>query len=105
MVCVVFVAFSEFDPTIIRSGFKKSLTANPSLKNSGFDTNYIKINICFFFNTSNNLFYSTYRNYTFPYNYLIISINLPISFAAFKTYDKSAEPSPSSGVGKASKII
>ena len=31
------IALSLLEPTTIRSGFKKSSTANPSLKNSGFD--------------------------------------------------------------------
>ena len=35
---ISFVARSLLDPTTIRSGFKKSSTAKPSLKNSGLET-------------------------------------------------------------------
>ena len=44
---ISFVARSLLDPTTIRSGFKKSSTANPSLKNSGFETTSNSTFACF----------------------------------------------------------
>jgi len=41
------VAFFELDPITMRSGFKKSSTANPSRKNSGFDTTSKSTFACF----------------------------------------------------------
>ena len=101
---ITFRASDDVVPITTRSGFMKSSTATPSLKNSGFDT------------TSNTTFalaeifaltlsavptgtvlLSTITVYSFK--------SEPNSPATPSMYFKSAEPSSPGGVGRARKMI
>ena len=89
---------------IILSGFKKSSTAKPSLKNSGLETtskstlvSFAMVSLTLSAVPTGTVLLSTITLYSFK--------SFPISLAAPKTYDKSADPSSSSGVGSAKNMI
>ena len=87
-----------------RSGFIKSSTAIPSLKNSGLEAT-----------SKSTLEFARIRFDTFsavPTGTVLLSIitvysfsNGPMSSATLRIYFRSAEPSSPGGVGKAKKII
>ena len=101
---MIFLAFSLFVPITTRSGFIKSSTANPSLKNSGLD---ITSNSHIAFSATAARTFSAVPTGTVLLLIMILYsvIIFPNCFATPSTYDKSAEPSSPGGVGNARKII
>ena len=101
-------ASSDFAPITILSGFIKSSTAKPSLKNSGFETTSKFLTPCFA--------KMSVTDFEVPTGtVLLLTITLkslspfsfsssPIFSATPKTCLRSAEPSSPCGVGKHKKI-
>ena len=97
-------ALSDSVPITTRSGFIKSSTATPSLKNSGFETTSNKSGETF-------LAIAWCTSSEVPTGTVLLSIitvysviSGPKSLATCKMYFKSAEPFSPGGVGKARKI-
>ena len=97
-------AFSDSVPITTRSGFIKSSTATPSLKNSGFETTSNKSGDTF-------LAIAWCTSSEVPTGTVLLSmitvysvIRGPKSLATCKMYFKSADPFSPGGVGSARKI-
>ena len=102
-VSITCFALSEEVPITTLSGFIKSSTATPSLKNSGLETTSKST---FAFAATLSLTFSAVPTGTVLLSIITVyfSNSGPKSSATFKTYLRSADPSSPGGVGNAKNI-
>ena len=101
---ITFIALSLLVPKTTRSGFIKSETANPSLRNSGLETtaNSILALLEMAAFTFSAVPTGTVLLSTITLNSVMI---FPSSSATPSMYERSADPSSPGGVGKARNMI